>query len=117
WIIVKLFLTVAMTILLLLHIQPISYLAGAATSSTFSNIQESGSLIQIISKAGAAMLGLIAITTISVYKPWGRTKNNNIQPTDTQKKKKPLSYYLLIGFISLMMILIAVHLFGGGMKH
>ncbi len=37
WIAVKLLLTIAATIILLLHMKPISYLAGIAASTSFSN--------------------------------------------------------------------------------
>jgi len=118
WIVVKLFLTVAMTILLLLHMQPISYLAGVATKTSFSNSQYAEQLLDIITKAGAAILVLIAITTISIYKPWGKIQfrqNDNNQETKMQDKKKSLSFYILIGLISLIVIFIIMHLFGGGM--
>ena len=71
WIVVKLFLTVAATLLLLLHMQPIAYLAGIASETSFSTDQETGLRIQLIADAGAAILLLLTTTTISVYKPWG----------------------------------------------
>jgi len=121
WIVVKLFLTVASTILLLLHMQPISYLAGVAKDASFSNSQHAGQLIDLIAKAGAAILVLIAITTISIYKPWGKiklTQSNNNQSINIQdqiKNKKPWTFYLLVGLICLVLIIIIKHLFGGGM--
>jgi uncharacterized membrane protein YidH (DUF202 family) len=98
--------------------QPISYLAGVATKTSFSNSQYAGQLLDIITKAGAAILVLIAITTISIYKPWGKIQfrqNDNNQQTKMQDKKKSLSFYILIGLISLIVIFIIMHLFGGGM--
>ncbi len=118
WIIVKLFLTIGMTILLLLHLRPVSYLAGVATDPSFSNSQHSGQLINLIAKAGAAILGLVAITTISVYKPWGKIQFrhlDNNQQTNMQHKEKSLSFYLLIILISLIIVFIIIHLFGDGM--
>ena len=122
WIVVKLFLTIASTVLLLLHMQPISYLAGVATDSSFSNSQHSGQLIDLISKAGAAILVLLAITTISVYKPWGKirlaqTDNNQIINMGTTERiqRKSWTFYTLIGLVFLIVIFILVHLFGGGM--
>jgi len=72
WIVVKLFLAVVLTILLLLHLQPIEYLAGIAADPDFSNTKYSGQAIGLIAKAGAALIALLVITTISVYKPWGK---------------------------------------------
>ena len=95
WIVVKLFLTVAMTILLLLHMQPINYLANVATQTSFSNSQYAGQLVEIITKAGGAILVLVAITTISVYKPWGKIQrtqtiisSNQIYLQDDKNKSK-----------------------------
>jgi len=118
WIVVKLFLTVVMTILLLLHMQPIDYLAGVSTKASFSNAQYAGQLLDIITKAGATILVLIAITTLSIYKPWGKIQfrqNDKYQQTKMQDKKKSLSFYMLIGIIILIVIFIIMHLFGDGM--
>ncbi len=120
WIVVKLFLTVASTILLLLHMPPINFLAGLATADSISNTQLAEQLIDITTKAGVAILVLIAITTISVYKPWGKIKfrfDSNIQKDVTHRKTKSLGFYLLISFIVLIVIFIIMHLLGYGMGH
>jgi hypothetical protein len=124
WIVVKLFLTIAATILLLLHMQPISYLAGLASDTSFANTQEPWLRIQLIADAGAALLVLLAATTISVYKPWGKTRfgqNDTIKNTFIRDKKaaskKPFGFYILIGLIILVIIFIIMHLSGGGMGH
>ncbi len=122
WIVVKLFLTLASTILLLLHMQPISYLAGEAKESSFSSSQYNGQLIDLIAKSGGAILVLLAITTISIYKPWGKieltksVKNQSINIEDNIKTKKPWIFYGLIALVCLVLIIIIKHLFGGGMQ-
>ncbi len=121
WIIVKLFITMAATIFLLLHMQPISYLAGVAANTSFSNTQEFGLRIQIITQAGAAIIVLLAVTTISIYKPWGKTqlilstpnKFNNIPVKGSLKKS--WGFYLGIGLVGVVVIFIIMHLLGGGM--
>ena len=119
WIIVKLFLTVASTILLLLHMQPISYLAGVAKEASFSSSQHAEQIINLITKAGAAIFVLIAITTISIYKPWGKIKytssNNNQTIMVQDTSKKPWTFYLLVVVICLVLIIIFKHLFSSGM--
>jgi hypothetical protein len=124
WIIVKLFLTIVATIFLLLHMQPISYLAGVAADTSFSNTQESGLRMQIIAQAGAAILLLLAATTISIYKPWGKiqfglSNTNKTIPMQGRKatSKKSLGFYILIVLGSLGVIFIIIHLLGGGMGH
>lgn len=122
WIVVKLFLTIAMTILLLLHLQPISYLANVAKESSFSNANHASQLLDIITKAGAAILVLVAITTISIYKPWGKIQQTRLlcsnlphSKFDSVKSKKSWTFYLLIGLGLFILFIIIKHLFGGGM--
>lgn len=124
WIIVKLVLTIVATVLLLLHIQPISYLAGVAADTSFSNTQESALRIQVIAEAGAAILVLLAATTISIYKPWGKIQfrlsnaNKNIPMQGRQvTSTRSMGFYILIALGSLLVIFIIIHLLGGGMGH
>ncbi len=113
WIIVKLFLTIAMTILLFLHLQPINALSAAGSDPSFSNSKEAFALIDIIKKAGAAALVLISITAISIYKPWGMTKSSSKDQSATFAWRK----YILIAVIALLIFIITKHLMGGGMHH
>lgn len=121
WIVVKLFLTIAMTILLLLHMQPISYLANVATETSFQNSRYAGQLLDIITKAGAAILVLVFITTISVYKPWGKIQlkqtNNTLVPIqdNTNKSKRSWTFFLLVGLGILILFFIIKHILDGGM--
>lgn len=121
WIVVKLFLTLAMTILLLLHLQPISYLANVAMEPSFSKTNHATQLLDIIIKAGAALVVLIVITTISIYKPLGkiqRTQSINYKEYlqgETRKSEKSWKIYLLIGLGLIIVLIIIKHLFGGGM--
>lgn len=106
WVVVKLFLTLGSTLLLLLHLQPINELANAALQPSFSNTEHSSRIIDLIAKSGAAILVLLFITTISIYKPWGKI----------QEKKGVSKSWLLVGITGLaLLVLVIVHLFGGGM--
>lgn len=122
WIIVKLFLTIAATILLLLHMQPIAYLAEIAAGASFSTAQEISLRVQLIADAGAAILLLLAITTISVYKPWGyiRQRQSRVETPNSRQDKHPIKnktwgFYIIIGLLGLLIFIILSHLFGGGM--
>lgn len=125
WIVVKLVLTVSATVLLMLHMKPVSLLAGAASETSFSTSTLPGLRMQLIGDAGAALLLLLIITTISVYKPWGQiqfshTSKTDIalsQPVENRIEKKSPGLYLLIGIAALILIFIIIHLLGGGMKH
>jgi len=124
WILVKLLLTIAATIVLLLHMQPISYMAEMASGMTLSNSDLRGLRIQLIADAGAALLVLLVATTLSVYKPWGITPYGLRRLNEQQKKvpvrkstrRKPWVLYILLGLICLVIILfIVLHLTGGGL--
>lgn len=120
WIIIKLFLTIASTALLLLHLRPINYLAAEAAGASFSNVQQADAIINLIAKSGAAMLVLLFITTISVYKPWGKIQwvqgNDKGAGTDNSAaNKKSWKLYAVIALISLLLLVIIKHLLSGGM--
>ncbi len=74
WILAKLTINVFATIVLLLYMQTLSYLAGVAAERPFSSddlgvLRSPSPLIH----AGAALLLLLVATTLSVYKPRGLT--------------------------------------------
>ena len=121
WILVKFILTIVAIIILWIHMQPISNMAGIASSSALSDSDYRGLRIQLIADAGAALLVLLIITTISVYKPWGRTpfgvnmdnQSNKIVYIRKPKAKKPWALYILVGLIVLVILaFIILHLTG-----
>jgi hypothetical protein len=73
WVLVKFLITIPSTIVLLLHMQPISRIAGVAAETTLSSADLRGLRIQLVANAGAALLVLLVATTLSVYKPRGMT--------------------------------------------
>jgi len=74
WVLLKLLITIFATIVLLVHIQPIELLAGVAAKMTvFSADLQSRQLLMVIA-SGAALVVLIVLTVLSVYKPRGMTR-------------------------------------------
>ncbi len=74
WVLVKLLMAIPSTILLLLHTRPISYVARVALETTLSGTDLGRLRIELVAEAGAALLVLLVATTLSVYKPPGRTR-------------------------------------------
>ena len=75
WVLVKLLLTVFATIVLLLHMQTLSYLAGVAAETTLSSADLRGLRNPSpVLHAGGALLVLLVATTLAVYKPRGMTR-------------------------------------------
>ena len=76
WVLVKLLITLPATLVLLLHMQPISVLAAVAakTSPTLSDADLHELRTLLVTAAGAALLVLLVLTTLSMYKPRGMTQ-------------------------------------------
>jgi hypothetical protein len=76
WVLVKFLLTIFATTALLLH--QFTAVAGAAklvSEAAPGTLPEVGRLgPQLVGDAGVALLVLLVITTLSVFKPWGRTR-------------------------------------------
>ena len=102
--------------------QPINYMADIATGTALSNSDYRGLRIQLIADAGAALLVLLIITTISVYKPWGRTpfglpkleeQNKRVALVESSKTKRTWGLYVLVGLIVIVILaFIFLHLTG-----
>jgi hypothetical protein len=74
WVIVKLLITVAATLLLLVHMQPVGHLAGAAARAALAGSEMDGLRIQLIADAAAALVVLLTAAALSVFKPRGVTR-------------------------------------------
>jgi len=73
WVFFKLLITVFATIILLVHMQPISYVAGVAADGALASGDLQRLRIQLVADAGAALVALLVTTTLAVYKPRGLT--------------------------------------------
>ncbi|GAB3243157.1 hypothetical protein GCM10027346_39800 [Hymenobacter seoulensis] len=127
WVLVKLVLTVGATLLLLLHMQPVTYLAEVAAKTNLSANDLRRLRLQLLADAAAALVVLLAATAISVYKPWGRIgKWRQQQQAHAQAVAAghatalpmPWGRYLLVaGLVLLLLFVVGKHLLNGGMGH
>ncbi|MBT2541794.1 hypothetical protein J7E99_14035 [Streptomyces sp. ISL-44] len=74
WVIVKLLLTVLATVLLLVHMQPVGHLADAAAQAALAGGELEGMRVQLIADAAAALVVLVTVAGLSVFKPRGMTR-------------------------------------------
>lgn len=74
WILFKLLLTAVATIVLLLKLEPISYLADVAAEATFSSTDLIGLRTSLMVHAAGGLLVLLAAAALAVYKPAGMTR-------------------------------------------
>ena len=73
WILAKLLITILSTIIMQVHMQPISLLAGAAAKPTLFSPDLQRMQVQMVVASGAALLALLVATALAVYKPRGLT--------------------------------------------
>jgi hypothetical protein len=124
WVATKFVLTVGATVLLLLH--QFVAVAGAARRASetavgaFPDVGRLGP--QLVGDAGLAVLTLLVTTTLSVYKPWGRTRYGQRveQPVrgDTAIAELSVGLKIIIGVVAaIVATIIVVHIAGGGLHH
>lgn len=73
WILFKLLLAAVATIILLLKLGPISYLAEEAAKASFSSADLIGLRTSVMVHAGGGLLVLLTAAALAVYKPRGLT--------------------------------------------
>jgi len=125
WVATKFVLTVGATILLLLH--QFVAVAGAArrvAETPVGTLPDVGRLgPQLVGDAGLAVLTLLVTTTLSVYKPWGRTPygrrtQRQEQGIDSSADGLSLRLKIILALVALIVTaFVALHLAGGGLHH
>lgn len=73
WVLFKLLIAVLATVILVVHMQPISFVAKVAATEVLAPSDLRGLRLRLVADAGAAFLVLLVATTLSVYKPRGLT--------------------------------------------
>jgi hypothetical protein len=74
WIVVKLLVTVPAIILMLVHMQPVGYMADIVSTMAPSSADFGGLRIRLVAYAIAALMVLLIATALSTYKPRGKTR-------------------------------------------
>jgi hypothetical protein len=74
WIVVKLLVTLPAIILMLMHMQPVGYMADIVSTVAPSSAGFGGLRIRLVAYAVAALLVLLIVTALSTYKPRGKTR-------------------------------------------
>lgn len=122
WVLAKLLLTVLATIVLLLKLEPISYLAGAAADTTLSGAGLTGLRISLTAHAGGGLLVLLAATTLGVYKPRGMTRygmrkqreQDDIGVVQESTTSAPRWVKVFGVIVVVLILLIGIMMLGGG---
>jgi hypothetical protein len=85
WVLMKLVITVLATLILLVHTQPIDLLAGAAAKTAVLGANLHGAQLQMVVASCLALVVLLVLTALSVYKPRGMTPYGQ-RKQDEQRK-------------------------------
>jgi len=123
WVLIKFLITIPATLLLLLHMRPVGHLARVVAETTLTRGELAGLRIQLIADAAAALIVLLVATTLSVYKPRGLTRygrrkerEQGAAPWARDVASDPRwGLYVLFGIIGLVLLVIVIHLAGGGL--
>jgi hypothetical protein len=73
WTLAKLFISVASTIFLLVHMRPITFLGRVASQGAMGPTDLHDVRLQLVTASAGALLALLVATVLSVYKPKGLT--------------------------------------------
>ena len=125
WVAVKFFLTLGAAFLLLLHqFTAVTEAARRASVAPLGTMPEIGPVgTQLVGDAGLAILVLLVTTTLSVFKPWGRTQyarrsDERIRAAQTIATGMPLGLQVLLLIMGAVVVLfIGMHVAGGGHMH
>jgi hypothetical protein len=109
WVVVKLVLTIGATVLLLVHqFTAVAAAAGIASTGPWASSPDVGRLgAQLIVDAGLALVVLLVITVLSIFKPWGRTGS----------APAGLKVFSAVIGGSVLAVALVRHLATGGMSH
>lgn len=124
WILFKLLLTAVATIVLLLKLGPISYLADAATETTFSSADLIGLRTSLMIHAAGGLLVLLTAVVLAIYKPAGMTRygarrqreQGNVRVGASPELAAHMPRWVKVfGLVILvLMLLIGIMVLGGG---
>lgn len=122
WVLAKLVLTVFATTILLLKMKIIGSVAGVARTTALTGTDLSGERMELIFHAAGGLLVLIAITILSVFKPWGLTRfgqrnlareRNEASPRSGEGTPNRFAFNVLLTVIGAHFVVIAaLHLTG-----
>jgi hypothetical protein len=90
WVLLKLLITVLATFVLFVHLQPIEHLATVAAMTAVSGAALRGSQLNMLVAATLALVVLLTLTALSVYKPRGMTPYG-------QRKQQAQSTGIVVG--------------------
>jgi hypothetical protein len=69
-----------------------------------------------VGDAGFAVLVLLVVTTLSVFKPWGKTRYGRRAESQTAAAGLPAGFQIFLAVIGVLVLgFLVLHLLGGGL--
>ena len=118
WVLFKFLLTIVAIIVLLLKLQPISYLAGTAAETALSSSDLRAVRSSLVAHAGGGLLVLLVATTLGVYKPRGMIPYRWRKEYEDEWTAGIPLWVKVSGIIAIVLVLLRVimHLTGAGVR-
>ena len=133
WILMKFMLTTGATVVLLQHMKAVSRMSALAAETTLSSADFRALRVQLVVHAAGGLLVLLAVTAVSLFKPWGMTSYGRRQlsqprPSDNATLvRAPVfatstpRWMRVVGIhaihaIGLVLLFVILHLTGGGLR-
>jgi hypothetical protein len=122
WVVLKLSVTVVLTALLMVHMQPTRRLAAVATQSAIIGSDLYQLQQQLATDAAAAIFALLAAVTLAVYKPrgvtpYGARKLSATSATGTAEPSSRMPSWVKVFVVVAVLSLLAVKTLSGAGHH
>ena len=122
WIVAKLLITVFASVLLLVHMQVASRMAGVVAGTAIGAGDFHGMRIQLVGDAVAAIIVLLVATALSIFKPqgltrYGRNQNSRSDAFDQTVTPRWVRVFGITVAVVLIALVLIKHLAGGSLSH
>jgi hypothetical protein len=134
WVVAKLGLTCVATAVLLVHLPTVTAMAATAAGETFTGAGFGPTRAQLVVHAAGGLVVLVTTTTLSIWRPWGRTpygrrasaaaapsiERASVSASATIAavvQSVPWRRYVVMALVALALLFVVLHLAGGGMHH
>ena len=122
WVVMKLSVTVVLTMLLIVHMQPTRQLAAVAAETAVSGGDLHQMQMQLAIDAASAMIGLLVVLTLAIYKPrgvtpYGARKLREIGSSEDSAVSSRMPKWVIVFVVVAIVSLLAVQTLSGAGHH
>jgi hypothetical protein len=89
WVAIKLVITIVATLVVLSELEPVRYMADAASSRSLSSSELRTERFSLLLHSGGGLLVLLVPTVLSIYKPRGLTRRGRRRAAQASRTPQP----------------------------